>query len=100
MSDQSKDLAELKQQIVDEVSANQNAGAELTEEELEAIAGGTDQARFANHNMGVRTIGIGPEISPKFVNANMGVRTVSVAPEGFPKILNHNMGVRNVRRGE
>jgi bacteriocin-like protein len=80
MSDQSNELAKLKQQIVDEVSAKHNANsAELNEEELESITGGQDSShwdRMVNHNMGVRTVSAGNQDFTKIVNMNMGVRTM------------------------
>lgn len=103
MPDQSKELAKLKQQIVDEVNAKQNADSVvLNEEELESIAGGKDSSHWSmivNQNMGVRTISVGNQDFPKIVNMNMGVRTMSASNQDFP-IVNHNMGVKTMKTGE
>ena len=100
MSDQSKELAALKQQIIGEISAMQNDCQEIDEECLDTVTGGSDSSqryKLANQNMGVRTVSAGTQDGPKMVNHNMGVRTVSAGTYTLPKnIVNQNMGVRTV----
>jgi hypothetical protein len=99
MSDQSKELAALKQQIIGEISAMQNDCQEIDEECLDTVTGGSDSSqRYSlNQNMGARTLSTPGWDRSKIVNVNMGVRTVSAGTHTLPKnMVNQNMGVRTV----
>lgn len=106
MSDQQKEVAKLKQHIIDEISAKQDAVTELNEAELETAVGGQGRPIIVNHNMGaVQTRPGDLTDMTKYPNLNRNMGVVRTRPgdltDRTKKLnLNQNMGVARTTASE